>query len=325
MTAGGRTLLAAAGKSGTIYFVDATNRRLEGTFAGPTTAIWSLCTVTIERRTHLVAGCDDGMIRIWELRTGGQVRVIAAHRGPVRTVSVVPFARGPAVLSAGDDFLARVWDPHDWEIITQLAGHVDRVRAACALTVGGRLSIATTNFTSVLVHNRGAPGSAIASSGHSKAILDIAACMVNGQTALATVSSDSDVRVWDPRKGSCLRVLAGHTDVVHAVCTVVMDGHEYLATGGKDRTVRLWDLTADEGRVGAARRGGRTSAACSIRLRTDTVAGVDGTSGVIRLQAAETGAEIRLMGGGLGTINSLCKVRVQSREFLVVASNSGVI
>ncbi len=325
VTGGGRTLLAAAGKSGTIYFIDPTNRRLEGTFAGPTTAIRSLCTVTIERRTHLVAGCDDGMLRVWELRTGAQVRVVAAHSGAVRTVSVVESARGPAVLSAGDDFLARVWDPHGWEVATQFAGHVDRVRAACALTVGGRVSIATTNFTSLLIHNRGAQGSSIASNGHSKAILGIAACRVNGETALATVSSDGDVRVWDPRRGRCLRVLAGHTDVVHAVCTVALDGHEYLATGGKDRTVRLWDLTADEGRVGAARRGGRTSAACTVRLRTDTVAGVDGSSGVIRLQTAETGAEIQVMGGGLGTVNSLCKVRVQNREFLVVASDSGVI
>ncbi|MEU7901711.1 trypsin-like peptidase domain-containing protein [Actinoplanes sp. NPDC049118] len=325
VTGGGRTLLAAAGKSGQIYFIDPTNRRLEGTFAGPSTAIRSLCTVIIERRTHLVAGCDDGMIRIWELRTGGQVRVIPAHNGPVRTVSVVDYARGPAVLSAGDDYLARVWDPSDGGIISQFGGHVDRVRAACSLTVGGRVSIATTNFTNVLIHNRGALASTVGSNGHSKAILSMAACRVNGRTALATVSSDGDVRVWDPRGGGCLRVLAGHTDVIHAVCTVVLDGNEYLATGGRDRTIRLWDLTADEGRSAAARRGGRTSAACTIRLGTDTVAGVDGTSGVIRLQAAETGAEIRLMGGGLGTVNSLCAVRVGSRELVVVASDFGVI
>ncbi|PRY33192.1 WD40 repeat protein [Pseudosporangium ferrugineum] len=324
VTGGGRTLLAAAGRSGTIYFIDATSRRLEGTFQGPTAAIWSLCTVTIGRRTHLIAGCDDGMIRVWEVHTG-QVRVIPAHRGPVRTVSTAVFARGAAVLTAGDDFLARIWDPRRWEVITQFAGHVDRVRAACTLTGGGQVSIATTNFTSILIHNRGTLRPSIASNGHSRAILGISACTIDGQTALATVSSDGDVRVWDPREGSCLRVLAGHTDAVNTVCTVVLDDHEYLATGSKDRTVRLWDLTADEGRVGATRRGGRTSAACAIHLGTDTVAGVDGTSGVIRLQSAETGAEVRLMGGGLGTVNSLCKVRVQGRDFLVVASDSGVI
>jgi WD40 repeat protein len=177
----------------------------------------------------------------------------------------------------------------------------------------------------VLIHNRRQVAYPVGETGHSKAILDMTTCEVDGDTALATVSSDSDVRVWDPNGGECLRVLAGHTDVIHAVCTVVLDGNEYLATGGKDRTVRLWDLTADEGRGTEVRRGGRTSAACTVRLGSDAVAGVDGATGAIRLQSVETGAELRVMGGGLGTVNSLCTVMHGPRELVAVAGDSGVI
>lgn len=322
---GGRTLLAAAGKSGRIYFIDPTNRRLEGTYPGPSTAIRSLCTVIIKRRTHLVAGCDDGKVRIWELRSSRQIRVIDAHTGPVRTVSAVASAQDQAVLSAGDDRLARLWEPVEGRLINEFGGHVDRIRAACFVAVGDRLSIAVTNFKGVLIHRRGLPPSIVGSGGHSKPILGMAACRANGRSALATVSGDGDVRVWDPREGDCLRVLAGHTDVIHSVCTVTLDGNEYIATGGKDRTIRLWDLTADEGLSSTARRGGRTSVACTIQLGGHAVAGVDGSSGTIQLQTAETGARIKVMGGGLGTVNSLCTARVESRELIVVASDSGVV
>jgi len=325
VTSGGRTLLAAAGNDGRIYFVDPTNHRLAGTADGSTTAIRSLCALTIERRTYLVAGCDDGMIRIWDVVARVQIRAFTAHAGPVRTVSVVPLRSRLAILSAGDDFMARLWDPPQGGLLATLVGHADQVRAACTLVVGDRLLIATADFTKALIHKSRRLAYAVGEKGHSKAILGMTGCQLDGRTALATVSGDSDVRVWDPDGGRCLRVLAGHTDMVHAVCTVMLEGKEYLATGGKDRTVRLWDLTAAEGRNTEVRRGGRTSVACTVRLRTDAVAGVDGTTGVIRLRSAETGAEIRVMGGGLGNVNSLCSVTLGSRELVAVASDSGVI
>ncbi len=325
LTAGRRVLLAAAGRSGRIFFVDPASRSLEGTYPGSGKAIRSLCALTIGQRSYLVAGCEDGMIRIWDVVAGVQIRAFVAHKGRVRSVSVVRFPGRPAILSAGDDALARVWDPSDGHLYTAFSGHADQVRAACAITVGDRFSVAAAAYDSVLIHHRTDATYALGTTGHTRAILGMTSCRVGGRTALATVAGDGDVRVWDPETGACLRTLAGHTDVINTVCTVLMDGNEYLATGGRDRTVRLWDLTADEGRRTETSRGGRTSAACHVRLRADAVAGVDGTDGTIRLQNAETGEEIRVMGGGLGTVHSLCSLNDGWRELVAVASDAGSI
>ncbi len=73
---------------------------------------------------------------------------------------------------------------------------------------------------------------------------------------LASGSSDTTVRLWDPATGAETTCLEGHTDWVTALA-VLPDGH--LASGSNDGTVRLWnpatgaEIARLEGHAGAVR------------------------------------------------------------------------
>jgi WD40 repeat protein len=61
---------------------------------------------------------------------------------------------------------------------------------------------------------------------------------------LATGDNQGTVRVWDPRGGVPLAVLAGHIDRVTAIA--LTSRASWLASGARDRTVRLWDLRSGD-------------------------------------------------------------------------------
>ena len=56
---------------------------------------------------------------------------------------------------------------------------------------------------------------------------------------LATGSSDSTVRLWDPATGQHQRTIKGHKEAVS--CVAFSPDGRFLATGSSDSTVRLWD------------------------------------------------------------------------------------
>lgn len=58
-----------------------------------------------------VLGCDDGVVRIFDVGTGGGAGEIAAHRSGIKKVAVSP--RTGDILSAAYDQKLRVWDAND--------------------------------------------------------------------------------------------------------------------------------------------------------------------------------------------------------------------
>lgn len=51
-------------------------------------------------------------------------------------------------------------------------------------------------------------------------------------------SSDTSIRIWDPKSGKCVRVLEGHT---HTVLCIIELESGYLASGSVDQTAIIWN------------------------------------------------------------------------------------
>jgi len=55
----------------------------------------------------LASGGDDGAVRIWEVGTGWEVRVLEGYRASVRALAALP---GGLLASGGDDGVVRIWE-----------------------------------------------------------------------------------------------------------------------------------------------------------------------------------------------------------------------
>ena len=112
---------------------------------------------------HLVAACDDNVLRHWtmskgpaaqhaELKMGADCSVAAAplpelrggHRGAVSAVtSYVPMSRRgedaalntPRIVSGSEDGTLRIWDATTGGALARLAGHTAEVNTVCAFSV----------------------------------------------------------------------------------------------------------------------------------------------------------------------------------------------
>ncbi|RFN54453.1 nacht domain-containing protein [Fusarium flagelliforme] len=67
----------------------------------------------------LATGSQDGLIRIWDLRSGGEIKVLRGHKGEVAAVSFAP--QGGILVSVGaDDRAVVLWNTQYWDFITLL-------------------------------------------------------------------------------------------------------------------------------------------------------------------------------------------------------------
>ena len=83
--------------------------------------------------------------------------------------------------------------------------------------------------------------------GHTKAVLDVDYGGPKGSTLLASCSSDSTIKLWDPaNEYKNTRTLAGHDHSVSAVRFIPgsTPSKNLLVSASGDRTLKLWDVTA---------------------------------------------------------------------------------
>ncbi|WP_086662275.1 TIR domain-containing protein [Lentzea kentuckyensis] len=232
------TVVAVAGdRFGLALWDFATGTRRPVDVPGPVDGRWVRFTGAGD---HVVVGCDDGMVRIWQVATGELVVELPGHSAPVWGVSVARRQSGDWLVTGDRGGGVRIWDIAEPALARCLRTiHLDDgwVWPVDTDPDGTMFAVVSSNAT-VRFWDLETADCLEVLKGTSRSILSVAAS-ADGQL-LATGSHDRSVRLWDPATGQCVKELPGHQGGVRAVAFDPSAAR--LASASEDWDVRLWDV-----------------------------------------------------------------------------------
>jgi WD40 repeat protein/serine/threonine protein kinase len=221
----------------------------------------------------LAAGDAGGLVKIWNIGSGEEVRSIRAHGNAVIAVAFSP--DGNLLLTASVDGTARLWDTKTFQERHVLTGHTEQIRAAAYSPLGDL--VATGGFDQTIRLWNTADGTLVRKvpvSGESVASL---AFSPDGRSLVVGCYEPFTAFVLNVADGTRRLTLNGHQQAVLSVAWSP-DGTR-LATGCIDVTTHLFDAaTGKEIRTIHTRQDqGIEAVAFSTDGRTLSSASGDGT------------------------------------------------
>jgi WD40 repeat protein len=207
----------------------------------------------------------DSVVRLYDIATGQDRRVLQGHENPIRAVAFSP--DGKRLASVGEDTQVFLWDVVAGKLLKTFAGHTGFVNSV-AFSSDGTTIVTGGEDTRIILWNVATGQARRVLRGHAGGVTDVA-FSPDGKT-LVSSSRDKTMRLWDAAAGTQRRALTGHTSAVTSVAFV--PGGTAIASASADKTVRLWDATS-----GAMRRSftGPTKSVNAVSISPDgkTIAG----------------------------------------------------
>ncbi|TFK37424.1 WD40-repeat-containing domain protein [Crucibulum laeve] len=225
----------------------------------------------------VVSGGCDKMVRVWDIKSGRCIYVLAGHTSTTRCIRVLH--NRPVAVSGSRDGTLRVWDIQRGSCLRVLRGHQDSVRC---LDVCGNIVVSGSYDTTCRVWNADTGACVHVLTGHFHQIYSVAFDGVR----IASGGLDTTVRLWDVKTGECLAILNGHTALV---CQLQLSS-TILATGGSDGRVITFSLESPydiRHRIAA-----HDSSVTSLQFDKNFLV-TGGNDGRVRLYEIETAAYIR--------------------------------
>jgi len=181
----------------------------------------------------VASGGTDRKIKIWDVRSGTQLRDLAPLEGPVYSLSFSP--DGNVLASGVHHHKIILWSTATWTPVCVLKhefsvnglSYTPDGKAIASGTSGGTVRLWTADGKRLLWR---AEGHGSVTSVRVSPDGDI----------VATAHADRLVRLWKRSTGHLLGALKGHTAAVTSV-SFSPDG-KLLATAGADRAIRIWSL-----------------------------------------------------------------------------------
>jgi hypothetical protein len=260
-------------------------------FGGHDAPVRSLAISPDGRRA--LSGSDDGIIRLWEVPNGKELRRFKGHTDAVHCLA---FSRdGRQFLSASQDRTIRRWDVATGKELGRFTGHTGGVRCV-AFAPDGRRALSGGSDHSLRLWEV-ATGKEIRTLTPKAGTIHAIAFAPNGRLALCACE-DKAVCLWDVDYGKELRRFEGHTRSVASVA--FSPEGKRAVSGGQDKTARLWDVKSGKQ---LHRLEGHANAVIRVAFSADGKLVLSGSSQhqepdkTLRVWDAESGKELRAFGG----------------------------
>lgn len=178
----------------------------------------------------------SGMYKVWQVERPPEIRTFHAHDGAVRGLACLPGPSGEAIVSVGDDGMARIWDAETGARLAERdAGH--HQISASAVAADGSLLATGGSTGTVALWALPRLAKRVEFRAHDGRIAGLA--FVGAGTALASAGWDGSVGLWDARSGMPVRrITASNRELTglaaapngDVVATTGLDGKQQLFT-----------------------------------------------------------------------------------------------
>ncbi|KAI8381470.1 quinon protein alcohol dehydrogenase-like superfamily [Radiomyces spectabilis] len=162
-----------------------------------------MCVQFCDLMNVLMTGSYDKTVRVWNMETGQEVRVLTGH---TRCVRALQFDDAKLVTGAMDNTL-KIWNWHTGQCIRTLEGHTGGV---LSLHFDSRILASGSTDRTIRVWNFQA-GECCTLTGHTEWVNSVRLFREN---MLVSGSDDATIRLWDLQTRECLRVFRGHVGQV---------------------------------------------------------------------------------------------------------------
>jgi WD40 repeat protein len=241
----------------------------------------------------LASASSDQTVRLWEAKTGREIRRLLDRKGEVFSLSMS--SDGKLLAAAGERGIIWVWETTTWKRVRRFRGHQGWVRAV-RFSPDGKL-LATGGFEGVIRLWDVAAGKVIRRFRGHKTLVDSLSFSPDGRR-LVSGACEPWLCLWDVAAGKEIRRWEAGVWYVGEV-TFSPNG-KLVASVGHGATVHLWDSA-----IGKAVREWRGSQVNALQFSPDgktlAVAGPD----VVRFHDVASGKEDRRFRGRFGSISSL--------------------
>jgi len=185
----------------------------------------------------IVAGGDEGLLRLFDVAGKQLLRVFKGHTRPVKAACFS--TDNLHVLSGSDDHTVRRWDIAAEEETASFKEHTDYIRSVASSPASSNLTITGSYDHTVRVYDWQA-GSVVLSMDHGAPVEAVLALPGGGLLASA---GGQTVKLWDVLAGGrLLTTLHHHHKTV--TCLALASNKQRLLTAGLDRLVKVYDIAS---------------------------------------------------------------------------------
>ncbi|WP_422773804.1 hypothetical protein ACN28C_13460 [Plantactinospora sp. WMMC1484] len=161
--------------------------------------------------------------------------------------------------------------------------------------------------------------------GHSQAVYDVCAVLVDGRHLLASAGEDGTVRLWDPLTNQPEYAFSCHDDCVRSLCAVDLGGTSLLATGGHDGTIGLWDPLTGHRIYELPGHDDWVRNLCTVRTSAGPLLASGGDDRLVCLWDPLTGMLRHRLAGHLGWVTAVTEVPTSRGAVLASTGFDGTI
>ncbi len=240
---------------------------------------------------YAASGSVDQSVRVWNLATGKEEKLLRGHTKQVWSVLFHPNNR--QVFSASWDATARLWDIQNGNEVKRFTHRLDL--NGLALSRDGNILLTASDDQNVYQWNVSSGDEMKRFPGHTGFVYCVAFAPDGRQIASGSV--DKTVRVYDFATGNQVKLFEGHLNAVTNVA-FSHDGRFVLSSG--DGVIHVWDIsTGKEARKFEGHTGPVPGMAISPDGRRLLTGGDDKT---IRYWDLATGKELHKLTGHTDTV-----------------------